>query len=57
MDVQNLPVGFSMALAQRPGAMAHFDALDETEQQTLINRAHGVNSEQEMRVLVEQMMK
>jgi len=57
MDVQNLPVGFSMALAQRPGAMAHFGALDETEQQTLINRAHGVDSEQEMRALVEQMMK
>ena len=48
--------GFSMALAQRPGALAHFGSLSETEQQALINRAHGVDSEQEMRALVERMM-
>lgn len=56
MNMQELPVGFSMALAQRPGALAHFGSLSETEQQALINRAHGVDSEQEMQALVERMM-
>ena len=49
-------MGFSMALAQRPGALAHFGSLSETEQQALINRAHGVDSEQEMQELVKRMM-
>lgn len=57
MDLQQLPVGFSMALAQQPGALARFGAMSEIEQQALINRAHGVDSEQEMRALVAQMMK
>ena len=56
MDIQELPVGFSMALAQRPGALAHFGSLSQTEQQALINRAHGANSEQEMQELVRRMM-
>lgn len=56
MDLQELPVGFSMALAQRLGALAHFGSLSETEQQALINRAHGVDSEQEMQELVKRMM-
>jgi hypothetical protein len=56
MDLQELPVGLSMALAQRPGALAHFGSLSETEQQALINRAHGVDSEQEMQELVKRMM-
>lgn len=56
MDLQKLPVGFGMALAQRPDAMARFGNLSEVEQKTWIDRAHGVDSEQEMRALVEQMM-
>ena len=56
MEQQELPLGFSFALAQRPGALARFGALSETEQQALINRAHGVDSEQEMQELVERLM-
>ena len=56
MDLQELPVGFSMALAQRPGALSHFGELDKTKQQEWIQQAHGVDSEQEMRALVERMM-
>ena len=56
MDLQELPVGFSMALAQRPDAMARFGQLDETEQQEWIRQAHSMGSEQEMRALVERMM-
>ena len=56
MDLQELPVGFGMALAQRPGAMAQFGSLSEAEQQVLIQQAHRADSEQEMRALVERMM-
>ena len=57
MDYQELPVGLGMALAQRPGALEEFGRLSQTEQQALISRAHGANSEQEMQALVERMMK
>ena len=56
MDLQELPVGLGMALAQRPGAMAQFGSLSETKQQELIRQAHGADSEQEMRALAERMM-
>jgi len=56
MDLQELPVGFSMALAQRPGALERFGSLDQTEKQMMVSRAHAVDSEQEMRALVERMM-
>ena len=56
MDLQQLPVGFSMALAQQPGALERFGQLSEPEQQAIINRAHGANSEQEMQALVDRMM-
>ena len=56
MEQQELPLGFGMALAQRPGALARFGAMSQPEQQAIINRAHGANSEQEMQALVEQMM-
>ncbi len=47
MDIQELPVGFSMA---------RFGDMDKTERQTWIRCAHGVDSEQEMRALVGHMM-
>ena len=56
MDLQELPVGFSMALAQRPGALERFGNLDQTEKQMMVSRAYAVDSEQEMRALVERMM-
>lgn len=56
MDLQQLPLGFSMALAQKPGALERFGELSEPEQQAIINRAHGANSEQEMQALVAQML-
>ena len=56
MDLQELPVGFSMALAQRPGALARFGELDKMKQQEWIQQTRGVDSEQKMRALVERMM-
>jgi len=57
MDLQQLPVGLGMALAQRPEAMKKFADMTEMEQKIIINKAHVVNSEQEMEALVADLMK
>lgn len=57
MDLQQLPVGLGLALGQRPEAMKKFANMTEMEQKIIINKAHVVNSEQEMQALVEQVMK
>jgi len=57
MDLQQLPVGLGMALAQRPEAMKKFADMTEMEQKIVINKAHVVNSEQEMEALVADLMK
>ena len=57
MDLQQLPVGLGMALAQRPEAMKKFADMTEMEQRIVINKAHVVNSEQEMEALVVDLMK
>ena len=54
--MKELPLGFSMALAQHPEAMARFSNLTETEQQAVIDGAHAVHSKQEMRAYVERLM-
>ena len=40
--MDDLPLGFGMALAQHPEAMARFAALSEAEQQASIDGAHAV---------------
>ena len=57
MKMEELPLGFGMALAQHPEAMARFSNLTEEEQQAIINGAHAVRSKQEMRAYVENLMK
>ena len=57
MDLQQLPVGLGMALAQRPEALQKFADMTEMEQQIVINKAHVANSEQDMQALVDWMMK
>ena len=57
MDLQQLPVGLGMALAQRPEAMKKFADMAEMEQKLVISKAHVVNSEQEMEALVADLMK
>lgn len=47
-----LPLGFGMALAQNENAMKRFESMTEAEKQSVLNRAHGVASKQEMRQLV-----
>ena len=55
--MDELPLGFGMALAQHPEAMARFAGLPEEEQQAIINGVHAVHSKQEMRSYVERLMK
>ena len=57
IDMEELPLGFGMALAQHPEAMARFAALPEAEQQAIIDGAHAVRSKQEMQAYVENLMK
>ena len=55
IDMEELPLGLGMALAQHPEAMARFAALPEAEQQAVINGAHAVRSKEEMRAYVERL--
>ena len=57
MNMEELPMGFGMALAQHPEAMARFTALSEAEQKAIIDGTHAVRSKQEMQTYVENLMK
>ena len=57
IDMEELPLGLGMALAQHPEAMARFAGLSEEEQQAIIDGAHAVHSKQEMQAYVENLMK
>lgn len=50
-----IPLGLGMAFAQNMPAMEYFAALNETQKQNIIDRAHNVQSKKEMRELVRQM--
>ncbi|MBQ2943652.1 MAG: hypothetical protein IJD93_02995 [Ruminococcus sp.] len=53
MNKTELPVGFSMALAQNPEAMQKFASLSEDKQQAIINGTHAVSSKKEMHRYIE----
>ena len=48
MKREEMPVGFSMALAQNPEAMKIFALLDEDKKKQIIDGTHSVKSKQEM---------
>ncbi len=48
MKRDEMPIGFSMALAQNPDAMQKFAQLSEDKKQQIINGTHAVRSKQEM---------
>ncbi len=52
MNRNEMPVGFSMALAQNPEAMQKFAMLSDEEKKKIINGTHSVNTKQEMREYV-----
>ncbi len=48
MNRNEMPVGFSMALAQNPEAMQKFAMLSEDKKTEIINGTHSVKSRREM---------
>lgn len=48
MKRDEMPVGFSMALAQNPEAMQKFAMLSEDKKRLIIDGTHSVKSKQEM---------
>ena len=52
MDFYKVPIGFGMALAVNEPAMNAYAAMTEEQKQEIINKAHNVCSEKEMRDLV-----
>lgn len=52
MEGNNLPLGFSFALAQNPDAMKNFARLSESEQSEILQKARSVSSKNAMQALV-----
>ncbi len=52
MDFYKVPIGFGMALAMNQPAMNAYAAMTEAQKQVIVNKAHNVRSEREMRDLV-----
>ncbi len=53
MDKNEMPIGFSMALAMNPAAMQNFALLSEDKKQQIINGTHSVKSREEMQRYVD----
>ena len=51
--MEDLPLGFGMALAQRSEAMQRFCALTDEEQRMVIDQTHQIQSKQEMQAFVD----
>ena len=52
MDFYKVPIGFGMALAMNEPAMNAYSAMTKDQKQAILNKAHNVQSEKEMRSLV-----
>ena len=50
---EDLPIGFTMELAQHSDALVRFSGMTNDEQQTIISQARNASSRKEMRHLVE----
>lgn len=51
--LQELPLGFGMALLQNRDAAAYFDSLSIEQRQKLIDKTHSIGSKQEMQAFVD----
>ncbi len=56
MKRKEMPVGFSMALAQNPDAMQKFAMLNEDKKKQIIDGTHSVKSKQEMHQYVNKIL-
>ncbi|MGN0165343.1 MAG: hypothetical protein ACI39R_04110 [Lachnospiraceae bacterium] len=57
MENNELPLGFSLALAGNPDAMERFAGLSDEKKQEIINGTHAVSSKSEMQQYVENILK
>ena len=57
MDFYKVPIGFGMALAMNPNAMNAYSAMTEAQKQAILHKAHHASSEQEMRQIVNSIIK
>ena len=57
MEGEDLPLGFSFALAQNPDAMKAFSNLSKQAQTEILQRAHAVSAKGEMQSLVNSLAK
>lgn len=57
IDNQELPIGFTMELAQHSDVLNHFSSLSKSEQQSIIEKARSVQSHEEIRQFVESIFK
>ncbi len=48
----DLPMGFSMALAQNPQALTRFSEMTEKQRTAVIDHTHAIGSKREMRAFV-----
>ncbi len=55
IDNQELPIGFTMELAQHSDILNQFAKLPEAEQNNIVNSARDISSKNEMRNYVENM--
>lgn len=53
MDRNELPLGFSFALAMNPDAMQKFSNLPESRKSEVLDKARNVSSKSEMQSLVD----
>lgn len=51
-DRKDLPLGFSMALAQQPEAMQKFSNMNESQKAEILSEIHNINSKSEMKAFV-----
>ena len=53
INSEELPIGFTMELAQHSDALVRFSGMSKNEQQEIISQARHATSREEMRHLVE----
>ena len=51
--LQELPMGFGMALLQNRDATRYFDSLSESERWRIIQKTQGIKSKKEMQIFVD----
>ena len=54
--MEELPLGFGMALAQNPRAMAYFSKQSKEKQEEILSHTHSIRSRSEMHAYVQSLV-